>query len=323
MTIKEKITELFENNKGVYMSGEDIAERLRVTRSAVWKAVKALQDEGYEISAVTNKGYCLSESTDVLSATGIKKYLATELSYLDLKIYKTVHSTNAILQEIAIEGGKHGCVVLSSAQTGGRGRFGRSFYSPSDKGIYMSILLRPDMNADKATLITTAAAVAVCEAIEKVSNLKPQIKWVNDIYIEGRKVCGILTEASFSMESGRIEHAVLGIGVNVYCPQDGFPDEIKNIAGYIFEDRRNDARNRLVAEILNCFMRRYSVLAQNSFMHEYKKRSLVIGRKITVLSANKTESAVALDIDESCHLLVRYEDGREEYLSSGEISIKL
>lgn len=211
MTLKDKIIELLDFNRGAYLSGEEIAAMLNVTRASVWKAVKSLQKEGYEISAVTNKGYCLSEYTDILSLPGISKYLSTEAGELCIEVHKKVDSTNTMMRQRAVSGSAEGCVIIAGEQTNGRGRFGRSFYSPSDTGIYMSLLLRPTLTTDNSVLITTSAAVAVCEAIEKILSKTPQIKWVNDIYIDGKKVCGILTEASLGLESGMLEYVVLGI----------------------------------------------------------------------------------------------------------------
>ena len=178
------------------------------------------------------------------------------------------------------------------------------------------------MAAADAVKITTAAAVSVALAVEKVSDQKPDIKWVNDIYINGRKICGILTEASFSMESGGLDYAVLGIGVNTYEPEGGFPEEIKDIAGPIFHERKSDMRNRIAAEIINNFMRLYDSFEENSFYPEYRKRLLWVGEKINVIRGSEKTPATMLGADEDCRLHVRYEDGREEYISSGEISIR-
>ena len=322
MTVKEKVLELFEQNRGIYLSGEEIAEKLDCTRGAVWKAVKSLQENGYNISAVTNKGYCLDVCTDILSAAGVRKYLVGEAEKLDISVFSCVESTNLILLENANNGASEGKVVIAGSQTKGRGRLGRTFFSPSETGLYMSILLRPNMSADKAVKITTAAAVAVCRAIEKISDLKPEIKWVNDIYLNGKKVCGILTEASFSMENGRLEYAVLGIGVNAYEPKNGFGDEIKDIAGAVFTERQNDLRNRLAGEILVSFMELYKELDKNTFYDDYRSRMMWIGEQINVISWDKKIPAKLVDIDEDCRLKVIYDDGTEGFVSSGEISIR-
>lgn len=322
MTSKEKLLELFETNRGIYFSGEEIAQRLAVSRAAVWKAVKTLQSEGYSIDAVTNKGYCLSEQTDILSAQGIRKYLRSEIRAMDISVLPTVSSTNAYVKEKAGAGAPEGCLVLANEQTAGRGRLGRSFYSPKDTGIYMSLLLRPENYAsEQAVQITTMAAAAMCEAIEIISDRKTEIKWVNDILIGGKKVCGILTEGFFGLENGLLEYAVLGIGINLYEPENGFEEELKSIAGSVLSNRRNDAKNRLVSEFLNNFYKYYKAPNRAEAVKEYQKRSLVIGKQVVLTSAKEPRKAVVTDIDDRCRLLVRYEDGTEECCSSGEITI--
>ena len=322
MTVKEKLLELLDKNKGQFISGENAAEMLNCTRGAIWKAVKSLRDDGYSINAVTNKGYCLSENTDVLSSEGVRKYLSGNAAEFDLRVYKVLESTNNTLRECANAGEAEGTVVISGEQTKGKGRLGRAFFSPSDTGLYMSILLRPEMTASDAIKITTAAAVSVAEAIEKVSGINPDIKWVNDVYINSKKVCGILTEASFSMENGGLEYAVLGIGVNAYEPEGGFPEAIKDIAGAVFQKRENDMRNKLAAEILNSFSNYYKTLEQGRYYESYRSRLMWKGERINIIRVDKKTPAVMLDVDKDCRLKVRYDDGSEDYISTGEISIR-
>lgn len=324
LSTKEQLLTLFENNKGIYFSGENIAEKLSVSRTAVWKAVKSLRDEGYKIDAVQNKGYSLSVETDIFSVQGIQKYLKPICSGLKIEVFPTLNSTNTAVREKAAAGAPEGYTVIANAQTSGRGRSGRSFFSPADTGVYMSILLRPsNCSSNQAVKLTTMAAVAVCEAIEAVSDEKAQIKWVNDIYVADKKVCGILTEASFGLEDGFLEYAVLGIGLNVSPPQGGFPNELKNIAGAVFYKNKSDGKNQLAAEILNRFMTYYISPQKENYVKNYRNRSLVIGKEIQVVSANCRKKATALDIDDDCRLIVKYEDGKTESLSSGEISVKL
>ncbi len=324
MGTKEQVLALFENNKGSYFSGEDIAEKLSVSRTAVWKAVKSLRSEGYKIDAIQNKGYCLSVETDILSVQGIQKYLKPLCRSMELNVVPTLNSTNTMVREMAASGAAEGYTVIANNQTNGKGRSGRGFYSPPDTGIYMSLLLRPPYCSSKqAVKLTTMAAVAACEAIEAVSGEKAQIKWVNDIYVAGKKVSGILTEASFGLEDGFMEYAVLGIGINVSPPKGGFPRELENIAGAVFHEAQSDGKNHLVAEFLNHFMTYYTLLGDTSYVHNYRNRSLVIGKEIQVLFSEQQRGALALDVDEECRLIVRYEDGRVESLSSGEIRVKL
>lgn len=323
MGTKEKLLALFEADKGKFFSGEELAARLDVSRTAVWKAVNSLRKEGYEIQAVQNKGYSLSVSTDILSIQGVEKYLNPEHSYIELEILPDIGSTNDYLREKAAQGKGEGYAVVAGAQTRGKGRTGRSFYSPADTGIYLSLLLRPkDCGPAQAVKFTTMAAVAACEAIEKVSHRSPQIKWVNDIYIDGKKVSGILTEASVSLENGSLEYVLLGIGINVYPPEKGFPQELRETAGSVFQERKSDGKNQLAAGFLNRLMDIYTKEETGEYAEEYRKRSMVLGKRIQILTPEGEKGARALEIDKDCRLLVEYEDGNRELLRAGEIRIR-
>ena len=262
-------------------------------------------------------------NTDILSAQGIEKYLNPQNLQLTIQVLPEVSSTNTMLREKANEETPEGYVIIANGQTEGRGRRGRSFYSPVDTGIYLSILLRPkEIATNELTNLTSMAAVAACEAIEEVSGQTPGIKWVNDIYINGRKVSGILTEASISMESGSVEYVVVGIGFNVYFPEDGFSREIENIAGAIFDRKKNDGKNLLAAGFLNHFMNYYAEFDKKDYVKKYQERSLVVGKEITVFAPSGNRKALALEVDDTCALIVQYEDGSTERLNSGEISIR-
>ena len=328
LSTKDAMLFLFEQNKGEWFSGEEIASRLDVSRTAIWKAVDSLRAEGYPIDSLKSRGYRLSPDTDIVSSQGVEKYLATDLP-LNTTVFDEVVSTNTLLKERASEGAKEGTVIIANSQTGGKGRLGRSFFSPLDTGLYISVLLRPtDMEPQRALRITTMAAVAACDAIEAVltGSEKPQIKWVNDIFLHERKVVGILTEASMSMENGNLEYAVLGIGFNVYPPEGGFPEEIRNIAGAILPERLPDAKNKIAAVFLNRFFELYRSREEDSYSAEYKKRSLVLGKKVDVIPTGSGDRRIAkvLDITEECNLLVKFQDGKKEtaILSSGEVSIR-
>ncbi len=320
MSTKDKLLKLFEENKGTYLSGEEIADKLDISRTAVWKAVNSLKDSGYPIDSQKNRGYCLSPMTDIVSASGIGKYLSTGLT---VEVYDEVVSTNTMLKERASQGAKEGLVIIANSQTGGKGRLGRQFYSPLDTGVYISVLLRPvTLPPQEALKVTTMAAVAASEAVDAVSGRESKIKWVNDIYLDGLKVAGILTEASVSMESGHLEYAVLGIGFNVYEPKGGFPDDIKGIAGAILPESAADAKNRIAAEFLNRFFKIYSAPEGSDYSGRYKERSLVTGKKVNVITPVGSSKATVLDITDDCSLLVRYEDGTVKELSTGEVSIR-
>lgn len=256
-----------------------------------------------------------------LSAAKIKKFLKND-TYINITVLDSTDSTNKYLKEKAVSRAVEGEAVIADTQTGGRGRFARKFHSPRGCGIYMSILLKPQIPASEAVLITSAAAVAVAEACEALCGKKAQIKWVNDVYIDYKKVCGILTEGSIKPD-GCFDWAVLGIGINAFSPDGGFNDEIKDIAGAVFDKKEENLRNRLIAEVINRFFEYYKELDKKTFLESYRKRSCVTGKEITVIKNEEKTKAVAVSIDNDCRLLVEYEDKTQEYLSSGEISIKL
>lgn len=322
MTTKEKLLALLEESGGAFLSGEEIARTLQISRAAVWKAVNALREDGCTIDAVTNKGYRLSPDSDILSAPGIRKFLKPEYRSLELTVLPTVSSTNALVREKANLGCGEGCVVVAREQTAGRGRYGRGFFSPDDTGVYFSLLLRPAAySPGQATCLTAAAASAMCQAIEAVTGQSPEIKWVNDIFLRGRKVCGILTEAALGLETGALDYMVLGVGLNVYQPADGFPEELQSIAGAVLEHPLPEARNRLTGEFLNRFLDFYAHPESKAYLEDYRARSLVIGRNVTVQRSGQSVSACAWGIDDECRLLVRYENGETDALSWGEISV--
>ena len=324
MTTKEKLLELLEGSREVYLSGEELAKTLAVSRAAVWKAVKSLQQEGYPIDAVTNRGYRLSRGGDRLSAPGIRKYLEPGYRDIPITVAEETRSTNTALRALAEAGAPEGTVYIAQGQTGGRGRMGRSFYSPAGTGLYLSLLLRPvSWKPARAAQLTAAAAAAMCEAIREVTGKEPGIKWVNDILLDGKKVCGILTEASFSMESGVLEYAVLGLGVNVYPPEGGFPEELEGVAGALLDAPGEDVRNRLAGEFLNRFLSGYEHPEDRSFLDTYRRRSVAVGREVTALSGGHERRAFAYAVDDDCRLLVRYDDGTEQALSYGEIRITI
>lgn len=322
MDLKHQVLEILEENRGSFINGAKLADKLSVSRSSVWKAVKALQKENYHIEAVTNKGYLLLPDNDIVSAESIRPYLNSSASHYILDVRQSAGSTNTIAKEMAAKGAKEGTVILALEQTQGRGRMGRSFYSPKGSGIYLSIILRPRLSIDDSLLITTSAAVAVAQAIEKIANVQAQIKWVNDIYVADKKVCGILTEATLDFESGGLEYAVVGIGINIATSI--FPDDIRSIAGSIFSDKPKDrpVSSILVAELLNNISEMTPHITDMSYLDEYRRRSFLIGRNILVLRGNDAIPAKAVDIDERARLVVEYENHTREALLSGEVSVR-
>ena len=324
MSTKEKVLQFLEQHKGESISGQDLADQLEVSRTSVWKAINGLKKEGYQIEATTNKGYQLSVETDLLSEAAIVPMLSEALKDHRIIAHKTIDSTNLEAKRIVNEEATFEGVILSEEQTKGRGRLGRVFYSPSESGLYMSLVLKPVADLDNATLITTAAAVAVCQAIETLTGKNPQIKWVNDIFLDGRKVCGILTEGIMDMESRTIGTIILGIGLNFRAPETDFPDEIQSIAGTLFDSKNAlVTRNQMAAEILNRFYVLYPDLASRSYLDEYRKRCFVLGEQVTFPQGSETIEAKAIAIDDDGGLVVALPSGETKTLTYGEISIKI
>ncbi|WP_352403082.1 biotin--[acetyl-CoA-carboxylase] ligase [Pyramidobacter sp.] len=324
MTTKDEVLGILMRSQGRYVSGEDLARRLSLSRNAVWQAVKSLQNEGCSIDAVTRRGYCLTDTPDLLSPQAVEKHFSRRAPCWDVEVRKTVTSTNTVLKAMAESGAPEGKILVAAEQTAGRGRMGRRFYSPAGSGVYMSLLLRPACGPAESLYITTAAAVAVAEAVESVAGREAQIKWVNDVYLRGKKACGILTEAAFDMETKRLSYAVLGIGVNMRAPAGGFPDELEPIVTSVFGEADYDPgkRNRIVAEIVERFWRFYENLDEKAFLKGYRERSFLTGKDVYVVSGAERRPARALDIDDEFRLHVRYENGADEYLQSGEVSVK-
>ncbi len=317
MTVKERVLTLLEKNKDISLSGESMARVLSVSRNAVWKSIETLRSEGYTIEAGRNKGYRLISDGGNFSAAGISALLGEEAKRFDITIEETVTSTNTVLKAMAEQGEKEGRILIAREQTAGKGRLGRSFYSPKNSGLYISILLRPRFNARDALYITTAAAAAVSEAIDLVAGVKTEIKWVNDIYYKGKKLCGILTEASIDFESGGLHYAVLGIGINV--TEMTFPDELSDIAVSLGADKALFAK--LSAEIIKRFFGYYDNIGELRFLSEYRRRSFLIGKRITFTDNEGEKTAEVLDVDEKVRLVVREDNGNIIKLSSGEVNL--
>lgn len=264
--------------------------------------------------------------TDIFTPDAVRQILPPALTSLPLTILAETSSTNTLAREAAATGAPHGSVFAACRQTAGRGRRGRSFCSPDGTGLYFSLLLRPQLDPAHSVRITTAAAVALCRALESLGVPALSIKWVNDIFRNGRKIAGILTEAAFT-PSGQMEYAVLGVGVNLSPPADGFPPEIADIAGTAWDHPVPDGRSRLLAAFLAEFFPLYERLSdgQAAHMPQYRRLCFLPGRTVTVhpTGGGSPYEAAVLDIDEECRLLIRLPNGRTEALSSGEVSVRL
>lgn len=319
MSTRQKILALLEQRQGTSVSGEEMAGVLNISRAAVWKGIEALRQQGYTIEAVRGGGYCLVACCDVLTPQAVLAHLPKSFP---VKVLEETLSTNLVAKQWALEGAPHGSMVLAGAQTAGRGRLGRVFQSPKG-GIYLSVVLRPQLAVADAAQVTAAAAVAVCRAVQQLCGVALGIKWVNDLFYNGKKCCGILTEAGTGFEAGNIEYIVVGIGLNYTVPVAGFPQELQEIATSLFPN--GDApctRGRLAAEIQTQLLTLFAGLPQKTYWNEYCQHSLVLGKTVTV-QADPPYQALALQIDEQAHLVVQTGSGERRVLSSGEISIRL
>lgn len=309
-TKEEVLKKLIDSND--YVSGEMLAKEIGVSRASVWKAIKTLQKSGYDIEGVTKCGYKLNQNNKIVSAQDVKSLLKYDL---DVSYFESIDSTNTYCKRLLADGKGGEFLVIANNQTAGRGRQGKSFYSPSETGIYFSLVIRPDTSLQNAVTATTAASVAVCKAIEKLTDLKPKIKWVNDVYLNGKKVCGILTEATTDFESGIVDSVIIGIGINISTTK--FPGDVEG-AGCLDVDIN---RSALIAETVNELM---NIAGGDyaSFIEYYRSHSMVIGEKIKFIQNGKTTFATALAIDERGGLEVGLESGEKTVLRSGEITVR-
>lgn len=344
MTTKEKIINELLDSKDKTISGESLAACCNVSRAAIWKAITALRAEGFDIEGTTNGGYVLKNQGDAFS----KEIIVNELSKAfpqfaqsHIECFKEIDSTNTYAKrELSLCGalrntdgsltdnGKkyHQAIFVAESQTAGRGRLGRSFCSPAKTGIYLSVIYAPKGGITNPARLTAFTAVAACRAIKKLYNIDSKIKWINDIYINQKKVAGILTEGFTNFETAQIESAVIGIGVNITENQNAFPDEVKKVAGSILDRPSHTAgRAELAARIAGEI---FSVLEENpkDVIAEYKALSFLLGKEITVHpvigDVTKTYQATAIDIDNNAGLVVKLSDGTERTLNSGEVSVR-
>lgn len=322
MGVKKEVLRTLQENQADYISGQGLADRLCVSRHAVWKAIDKLRAEGFDIEARTNRGYRLIGACDVLSAEAVAACLDKSAGFA-LEYTEEIDSTNNRARALAEAGCDEWTVVLAESQTAGRGRLGRQFYSPKGGGIYMSVVVRPDCEVQYANMLTLAAAAAVVEAIEAVCGIKAQIKWVNDIFVNMRKVCGILTEASVGLEEQRLRYAVVGIGINVAPPPGGFPEALADIATSIYDTPRLESvRAPLVAEIL-CRFRAYAEqLMDRSFMPSYREHLIVIGRRVNLVRGTEREAVLVIGLNDDGALIVEDTAGNRREINSGEVSIR-
>ena len=323
--VRDDVLRALEQHRGQLVSGGTLAKELGVSRTAVWKAISTLRDMGFPIESVAGEGYRLALSSDALSEAGIVMELKTERLARQLRVLSTVDSTNTYLKERAADL-PDGYAVIADSQTAGRGRRGRSFLSPSGTGIYISILLHPTLPLERINMITVGAAVAVSEAIAETAGFTPDIKWVNDVLKNGKKLCGILTEASVEAETGQLSYAVVGVGVNIRPPEGGLPEELRDIAGSLEEFAPHPVRrNAFAASFFNHMESCYQLIVSGNteaLIDRYRSFIHFLGEPITVIRNGEKQPATAVAIDPSGHLVIE-QDGKRSTMLAGEISIRL
>lgn len=319
--MKDKILQKLKQNGG-FVSVQEISKELHITRAAVWKYINLLNEEGYDIESVPRKGYRLVSLPDILTYEEIREYLNTEFIGRNIYYFDTTDSTNIRAKEIANDE-KEGTVLIAEEQTSGRGRLGRSWISPKGKGIWMSIILKPNVEPMKLPKITLIGAAAVHKALRNIG-IEAKIKWPNDILIDGKKVCGILTE--MSGELNMVNYVVMGIGINVNLDEEDIPDELKNIATSLqISIGRKINRKELTANILNEFEKLYIKFKEKDDIEEVlricRENSILLGEEVKVIRGDNIRIGKALDINDNGELVVKFGDNVENIMA-GEVSLR-
>ena len=344
MTTKQKVLQILTENKGSFISGEKLAQECGVSRAAIWKAVKAIRDEGFVIEGSNNNGYTLTDNqtNDVLSQSVLEYTLGQnfpEFAQSHIECFKSIDSTNTYAKKLSAQDPSkyHHTIIVAESQTAGRGRIGRTFESPAGTGIYVSLIITPEGGITKPALITTFAAVAVSRSIKNVYGVKTYIKWINDIYVQNngelKKCAGILTEGITNFETGQIESAVIGIGVNIKPSDKIKKSAAKDIAGFVtqapqIDDNTSDSpatsRARFISEIAGQVFKIFDEPLQN-VITEYKSMMFHTVRTLTVYPLigddQSAYTAKAIDVDEEAGLVVELLDGTTKTLSSGEVTL--
>lgn len=306
-----------------YVSGQELCEKFEVSRTAVWKVIKQLEAEGYEIEAVRNKGYRLKVSGDILSRAELESSMSTEWAGCEILYFEETDSTNTEIKKAAEGRAPHGTLAVADYQSMGKGRRGRSWISPPGVGVWMSLLLRPRIHPSCASMLTLVAALAVAEGIKEVCGLDGKIKWPNDIVVNGKKVCGILTEMSTELEC--INYVVVGIGINANTEE--FPEDIREIATSLsIETGERISRSRLISAVMKAMEKYYSLFMEtknmSGLLEPYHRMLANKGNVVRVLAPGNEYNGIAEGINEEGELLVRTEDGELRTVLSGEVSVR-
>lgn len=320
--MKEEILRLLRSADG-YISGQELCNRFGVSRTAVWKAINQLKEAGYEIEAQQNKGYRLMAAPDLMTEAEIKSLLHTDWVAKEVLYFDTIDSTNTKAQELAEKGYPSGTLVVADKQESGKGRRGRSWVSPSGTGIFMTLMIKPDINPNNASMLTLVAALAVAKAITSVTGEEALIKWPNDIVVNGKKVCGILTEMNAQFDY--INHIVVGIGINVH--NESFPEEISQMASSLMIEAggKRFHRAQIIAETMSYFEQYYDTFLKtqdlSALVREYDKLLVNRNKSVRVLDPKEPFDGKAMGITSKGELIVDTWESRK-LVSSGEVSVR-
>lgn len=320
--MKEEILRLLRSADG-YISGQELCNRFGVSRTAVWKAINQLKEAGYEIEAQQNKGYRLRTAPDLMTEAEIKSLMHTEWVAKEVLYFDTIDSTNTKAQELAEKGYPSGTLVVADKQESGKGRRGRSWVSPSGTGIFMTLMIKPDINPNNASMLTLVAALAVAKAITSVTGEEALIKWPNDIVVNGKKVCGILTEMNAQFDY--INHIVVGIGINVH--NESFPEEISQMASSLMIEAggKRFHRAQIIAETMSYFEQYYDTFLKtqdlSALVREYDELLVNRNKSVRVLDPKEPFDGKAMGITPKGELIVDTWESRK-LVSSGEVSVR-
>ena len=321
---KDAVLALLRQQEG-FVSGQEMSRQLQISRAAVWKAIQALREEGYQVESVNNRGYRLTAATPKLRKSEILEALGDNPWADRITVLDSVDSTNTLAKKLAAEGAPHGTVVVADQQTGGRGRLGRSFASPAGVGVYLTVILRPVVPPSELMHLTAVSAEATVEAIAETVGIRPGIKWTNDVVFGKRKCVGILTEMSLQAESGLVDYAVVGIGTNCNHGDEDFPTQVRPMAVSLREiTGKTVDRNRYATALIRqlWLADRELLSGKAAWLKRYADDCVTIGQDVKVVQGDQVRLAHADGIDENAALLVTYEDGTRAAVASGEVSIR-
>lgn len=320
--MKGEILKLLKESDG-YLSGQELCERFGVSRTAVWKVINQLKEEGYEIEAVRNKGYILKSVSDVLSKEELESSLKTRWAGKEIHYFDRTDSTNIQARLAGEAGASHGTLVVAEIQDGGRGRRGRNWISPAGVGVWMSLLLRPEISPVSASMLTLVMALAAQKGIKEATGIESQIKWPNDLVLNKKKICGILTE--MGTEFMEIKYVVIGTGINVN--QEEFPEELRKTATSLYlETGKKYHRSRIIERILEALEEYYGIFVKtedmSALLEEYNEKLVNRGQEVCVLDPKGEYRGLCQGITKTGGLLVELSDGTVTEVISGEVSVR-